>query len=139
MNDLRIHEKQFEINGKAYILRCNFNVLADMQAYHNGDLMSAINSPATLHTAKEFIAFMLNDYAAEMKWPERYTPFELGRLLGPDPSMVDEVMEILRDVVYPSIAGQAIDDVSKSDTDGQPIASEDVNEKNAMTMQNRRA
>ena len=135
MTDIRIREKPFEYNGKTYMLRCNFNVLADMQAYHNGNLMSVLYSPDTLHVAKEFLAFMLNDYAQEMKWQERYTPSDLGRHLSPDPTVVNGIVAILHEIVYPAISGDAQNDESQTDTDGISAAQSGETEKNEMTMQ----
>lgn len=79
MGDIRLEEVPFEIDGKTYKLRCNMNVLADVQESFGGDFSAALSGKNTLKSALTFLAAMLNDYADEMGWPERYTPRDLGR------------------------------------------------------------
>lgn len=79
--DIRLQQEPFEINGKTYMLRCNFNVLADVQEAFDGDFLAALDSAHSYRGVLEFIAAMLNDYADEQGWPERYTAKQVGRLL----------------------------------------------------------
>lgn len=79
MSDIRLKEKHLELDGKTYVLRCNMNVLADVQETVGGDLRNAIGNKAPLRNTLIWTAAMLNDYADEQGWPERFTPVELGR------------------------------------------------------------
>lgn len=79
MSDIRLEEVPFEFNGKTYKLRCNMNVLADVQEAYGGDFSAALSGNNTLKSALTFLAAMLNDYAEEMGWPERYTAKDIGR------------------------------------------------------------
>ena len=76
---IRLKEVPYELDGKTYILRCNMNVLADVQEACGGTLDPAINGKSSLKGALLFLAAMLNDYADEQGWPERFTAKELGR------------------------------------------------------------
>ena len=79
MSDIRLEEVPFELDGKTYKLRCNMNVLADVQEAYNGDFTQALSEKNGLKSVLIFLAAMLNDYADEMGWPERYTARQLGR------------------------------------------------------------
>lgn len=79
--DIRLQQEPFEINGKTYMLRCNFNVLADVQEAFDGDFLAALDSSHSYRGVLEFITAMLNDYADEQGWPERYTAKKVGRLI----------------------------------------------------------
>ena len=79
MADIRLEEVPFELDGKTYKLRCNMNVLADVQEAYNGDFTAALSEKNTLKSALCFLAAMLNDYADEQGWQERYTAKQLGR------------------------------------------------------------
>lgn len=91
MSDIRLEEVPFELNGKTYLLRCNMNVLADVQEACGGNIGDALRSGNTLKSVLLFAAAMLNDYADEQGWPERFTAKQLGRKLGRnmlDPSLI---------------------------------------------------
>lgn len=79
--DIRLQHEPFEINGKTYMLRCNFNVLADVQEAFDGDFLAALDSAHSYRGVLEFIAAMLNDYADEQGWPERFTGKQVGRMI----------------------------------------------------------
>lgn len=81
--DIRLDSLPFEFDGKHYILRCNMNVLADVQIAYNGDLMPALNDRGTLRSVLEFLAAMMNDYADEQGWFEPGTT-ELGFPCAPE-------------------------------------------------------
>ena len=98
--DVRLDSLPFDFEGRHYILRCNMNVLADVQIAYNGDLTPALNDRGTLRSVLEFLAAMMNDYADEQGWfepgtteqgfpcaPElakRFTARSLGRKLRRD-------------------------------------------------------
>lgn len=129
MADCRLPTMPFEVNGKTYILCCNMNVLADVEQMHNGNLMEALDHPSILTTAKEFLAAMLNDYAVQMHWEERYTPLTIGRLLPATPTAVKQIRETYSALVYPALTDQL-----ETDSDGHENAEEDA-EKNAEATQ----
>ena len=126
MADIRLPIMPFELDGKTYILRCNMNVLADVEQMHDGSLMEALSQPGVLTTSKEFLAAMLNDYAEEQGWEERFTPKSLGRLLPPSPSYVKKLKDIITDLVVRAVTAQ------QASTDS--LDPEDA-EKNGMTTQ----
>lgn len=82
MSDIRLKSVPFELDGKTYMLRCNMNVLADVQEAYGGDLTAALDTDGTLKSVLHFASAMLNDYADEMGWPERFTPRALGRKIA---------------------------------------------------------
>lgn len=79
--DIRMESMPFELDGKTYQLRCNMNVLADVQEMYKGDFGQALNASHSMRSVLNFMAAMLNDYADEQGWPERFTSRKLGRLL----------------------------------------------------------
>ena len=81
MSDIRLQTEPLELNGKTYLLRCNFNVLADVQEAFGGDFLAAMDDKNSFRSVTEFAAAMCNDYAEEMGWPERFTARQMGRLL----------------------------------------------------------
>ena len=107
MADCRLPTMPFELNGKVYILRCNMNVLADVEAMHGGNLMEALSQPGKLRASMEFLTAMLNDYADEMGWEERYTPKSLGRLLSPTPKEMKAIQNSITDLVVKAVTGGA--------------------------------
>ena len=70
---LRLEEKPIEIDGRVYKLRCNMAVLDALQEAHGGSFEAFTKLPAR-EGLSEILAAMLNDYAEDMGWPERWTP-----------------------------------------------------------------
>lgn len=81
MRDIRLEEIPFELDGKTYLLRCNMNVLADVQEAFGGTIGGALSGESVNRSVMEFMAAMLNDYADEQGWPDRFTARQLGRML----------------------------------------------------------
>lgn len=98
MTDIRLESMPFELGGRTYELRCNMNVLADVQELHNGDFAAAMTGDP-VRSALEFLAAMLNDYADEQGWPERFTAKELGRILAPRELPMGRITEIMALVI----------------------------------------
>ena len=126
MADCRLPTMPFEIDGRTFVLRCNMNVLADVEQLHNGSLMEALEQPGVLTTSKEFLSAMLNDYAEEQGWDVRYTPRSVGRLLPPSPAYVNRMREIITDLVLRSVT---------SGSSGASAQDQEEPEKNGMTTQ----
>lgn len=122
MTDVRLKTSAFEFDGKTFVLRCNMNVLADVQEACGGDLEAALESRATLKTCMEFLAAMLNDYADEMGWPERYTSRQVGRKLSANQ------ISGLKGAVFPLVTSSLMGD-------GTPGGGEDTETKNGEATQ----
>lgn len=113
MRDLRLEEIPFDFDGKTYRLRCNMNVLADVQDVYGGQIGAALSGEKPTRSVLEFLAAMLNDYAEERGWPERYTSRELGRKFSPGTLPVVEIMGLVTRSLAPP------QDVSGADTEKQ--------------------
>lgn len=107
MNDIRLEEVPFDFNGKTYMLRCNMNVLADVQEAYGGQIGEAMSEERPTKSVMEFLAAMLNDYADEMGWPERYTSRDVGRKLSPNAALSLDIMGLVTRAIAPpkSVSG----------------------------------
>lgn len=101
MSDIRLEEMPFELDGKTYKLRCNMNVLADVQEAFDGDFTEALSEKNTLKSTLIFLAAMLNDYADDMGWEERFTARQLGRRYKRFDFPVEEIMGVVIRSVTP--------------------------------------
>lgn len=81
--DIRLKELPFVFDDKDFILRCNMNVLADVQEAFDGDFSSALDGKKSVLSVITFLTAMLNDYADEKGWPERYNVKQVGRMFQP--------------------------------------------------------
>lgn len=99
--DIRLKKIPFEFDGKTYQLCCNNNVLADVQEAYGGEIKPALSGGGTLKSIFTFLAAMLNDYADEQGWQERYTARQVGRAILPldVESVTAIVMELVVDAV----------------------------------------
>lgn len=104
MSDIRLEEVTFELDGKTYKLRCNMNVLADVQEYFDGDFGKALTEKNTLKSSLVFLAAMLNDYADDMGWEERFTPKQLGRKYKRFDLPVEKIMGVVIRSITPDTA-----------------------------------
>ena len=77
---IRLEEKPFELEGKRYLLRCNMAVLETVEE-ENGD-MEELMKLSIRNSSLELLAAMLNDYAEEQGWEERWTPKQLKRKIS---------------------------------------------------------
>lgn len=93
--DIRLKQLPFEFEGKTYKLRCNMNVLADVQEAYGGDLSAALDDKSALHSVLTFLAAMLNDYADEMGWEERWSSRSVGRRLSIKDIPSAEIMQLV--------------------------------------------
>lgn len=102
MSDIRLEEIPFEIDGKTYLLRCNMNVLADVQEVFGGRIIGALKTEKTTRSVLEFLAAMLNDYADEQGWSERWTAKTVGRKLRFSQVPIAEIMGLVRRALLPA-------------------------------------
>lgn len=114
MTDVRIKTAEYMFGDRTYMLRCNMNVLADVQEWHGGEIMAAFSGKSTLKTCIAFLAAMLNDYADEQGWPERYTARQVGRLLPP--AELNKIVSIIMPLVTSALRGE--DDEKNGETTG---------------------
>ena len=118
MRDIRLEEIPFEFDGKRYMLRCNMNVLADVQEAYGGDFGKALAVKNSTGSAMEFLAAMLNDYADEQGWPEHWTARQVGRKIGIRENPSQMVMGLVLRSITPQSAEDSPAEVSDQDTSG---------------------
>ena len=104
--DIRIQTMPFDFDGKHFELRCNMNVFADVQEAYNGNLLAALRNPSSLKASMTFLAAMLNDYAEDQGWPERYTARQLGRKLSGSSENVKVLTAEIGSFVRKSVTAQ---------------------------------
>ena len=117
MRDIRLEELPFEFDGKQFLLRCNMNVLADVQDVYGGSIGKALTGGNIFRSVLEFLAAMLNDYAEEQGWPERYTARSLGRKFTQHTLPTSEIMGLVTRSIAPP----------KQDND-EPVSEPDTGE-----------
>lgn len=117
--DLRLKELDFPFDGRDYKLRCNMNVLADVQEDFGGRLTPAVTGDAAIKSTLSFLAAMLNDYAEDMGWPERYTRRELGKKLGWDGYKqlpVADIQQLVVSAIFPPEAQNETEAAAQGDS-----------------------
>ena len=120
MSDIRLEEIPFEFEGKIYKLRCNMNVLADVQEACGGDIGSVMREN-TITSVLLFTAAMLNDYADEMDWPERFTAKQLGRKLSQNMLSPSLIMGLVTRSLTPvRLEDAAVSEADTENTDPDP-------------------
>lgn len=88
MEDIRPHEVKWRFDGRDWVLRCNNNVLAEVQMINGGELTPIIAHERTMKSVLQLLAAMLNDYADEQGWMDaegfalKYTEKQLGRRIS---------------------------------------------------------
>lgn len=116
MRDIRLEEIPFDFDGKTFLLRCNMNVLADVQDAYGGNISTALSGGNLFRSVLEFLAAMLNDYADEQGWPQRYTARGLGRKFSQNMLPSAQIMGLVTRSIAP--AGNDADKISpESETD----------------------
>lgn len=80
---VKLQTSLYQFDGRTFKLRCNMNVLAEVQEVYGGNLEAALRPDSSLQSATVFFAAMLNDYADEQNWPVRYNAKTVGRMLDP--------------------------------------------------------
>lgn len=90
MEDIKPREVAWRFDGRDWVLRCNNNVLAEVQEINGGEFSPILSRKRTLKSVLQLLAAMLNDYADEQKWVDekgfaiRYTEKQIGRRLSYD-------------------------------------------------------
>lgn len=102
---IRLEEKPFELEGKRYILRCNMAVLEAIEEKH-GDFEAVTQLP--VRTASlDLLAAMLDDYAEEQDWDERWTSAQLKRRISYAMLMELDLVGMLFRSLSPTRNGEA--------------------------------
>ena len=68
MEDIKPREVAWRFDGRDWVLRCNNNVLAEVQIINGGEFSPILSTKRTLKSVLQLLAAMLNDYADEQKW-----------------------------------------------------------------------
>lgn len=118
MKDVRLKTTDYTFDGKTFVLRCNMNVLADVQELFGGEIAAAFSNKSALKTCLAFLTAMLNDYADEQGWPEHYTVRQVGRLLPP--TELDRFAAVIMPLVTSAMQGE--DDEKNAETTGSQRA-----------------
>lgn len=100
--DIRLKETDFELNGKTYKLRCNMNVLADVQEAFGGNMAKSLDERNIVRSVMEFLAAMMNDYLDEQGETERFTAKKLGRMIKP--GRMNEIRSIVMPLVTDALS-----------------------------------
>ena len=100
MEDIRLKTENWTFAGREWQLRCNMNVLADVQSIY-GDLGSAFEG-GMMRSVLDFLAAMLNDCAESNGWSCRYTGRQLGHELGWDE--FQQIQGVVMDLVTSAIS-----------------------------------
>ena len=114
--DIRLKTLPFVFEGRTYQLRCNMNVLADVQEAFGGDLSNALQG-GTIRTVREFLAAMLNDYADSQGWQIRYTGKDLGRRISWEE--FQEIQPVVMDLVMGALSGSS-EETEQTETNDDP-------------------
>lgn len=101
--DVRLKEIPWRFDGRDWVLRCNNNVLAEVQELNGGDLRPILSTKRTMRSVLQLLAAMLNDYADEQRYFGAdgqlitYTDKQLGRRLslGAQNAIAPKVMELV--------------------------------------------
>lgn len=111
--DLRQKELPFVFEGRTYKLRCNMNVLADVQEASGGRISTSLSGKARLKNSLMYLAAMMTDYADEQNWtdedgmPLTFTWRALGRVLRPEEVPQAEILRLVLDALTPPKSGDA--------------------------------
>ncbi len=106
MSSLRLEEKPVEFEGRTYILRCNMAVLDALQEAHGGDFAEVMQlSPQ--QAAPEILAAMLNDYAEDMGWEERWTRRQVAKRVSYAQMLELDVLGLFTRGLVPATAQDA--------------------------------
>lgn len=111
--DLRQKTLPFVFEGRTYKLRCNMNVLADVQEASGGKISTSLSGKAGLKSSLMYLAAMMTDYADEQNWtdddgmPLTFTWRALGRVLRPEDVPQAEILSLVLDALTPPKSGDA--------------------------------
>lgn len=120
--DIRQKALPFAFEGRTYKLRCNMNVLADVQEASGGRISTSLSGKAGLKSCLMYLAAMMTDYADEQSWtnedgmPLTFTWRALGRVLRAEDVPQAEILGLVLDALTPPKSG----DVDKNTQQPEP-------------------
>lgn len=109
--DIRQKALPFAFEGRTYKLRCNMNVLADVQEASGGRISTSLSGKAGLKSLLMYLAAMMTDYADEQGWtdeegmPLAFTWRALGRVLRAEDVPQAEILGLVLDALTPPKSG----------------------------------
>lgn len=109
--DIRQKALPFAFEGRTYKLRCNMNVLADVQEASGGQISTSLSGKAGLKSCLMYLAAMMTDYADEQSWtdadgmPLTFTWRALGRALRAEDVPQAEILGLVLDALTPPKSG----------------------------------
>lgn len=115
---IRLKTKTLELDGRIFELCCNFNVIADIEELYGG-LGNLLRSERGMSSTRTILACMMNDYADRMGWDIKYTPKDVGRLLGASPAAIRKVSADVRELLLDAIAAPDADSPSQMEAAGE--------------------
>lgn len=134
MRDIRLETLPFEFDGKTWQLCCNMNVLADVQEAYSGSIGEALSGANPMRSVLIFLAAMMNNYAEDMGWPERYEARQLGRELQQwQVPMVSIMKMVTRSIVPPEKRNSVIngeDSENAEYSEQEAVSTPDTGEEN---------
>lgn len=112
MDNIKLKTLPYEFHGRRYELVCNYNVISDL-IEEFGNLPDLLDQRMTFKVYTATLAAMLNDYADSMRWPDRFTPRQIGREIDmrhlPNED-IQAVLNLLVSALYePSTDGEEIE------------------------------
>lgn len=109
--DIRQKELPYVFEGRTYKLRCNMNVLADVQEASGGRISTSLSGKAGLKSCLMYLAAMMTDYADEQGWtdgdgmPLAFTWRALGRVLWAEDVPQAEILGLVLGALTPPKSG----------------------------------
>lgn len=120
--DIRQKELPFVFEGKTYKLRCNMNVLADVQEASGGRISTSLSGKSGLKSSLMYLAAMMTEYADVKGWasddgmPLTFTWRALGRVLRPEDIPQAEILSLVLNALTPPESGDVDDNTQQPES-----------------------
>ena len=117
--DIRQKTIPFRFEDRTYALKCNMNVLADVQEASGGKISTSLSGKSGLKSSLMYLAAMMTDYADEQGWtdddgmPLTFTWRALGRVLRPEDVPQTEILSLVLDALTPPKSGSVGDNTQQ--------------------------
>lgn len=129
--DCRLNTMPYEIDGHKLTLRCNMNVLADLQEQY-GDVEELLDSRRSMRSYLRLLAAMINNELREQGKAAVYTAEALGQRIG-----FREFRRTCGDV-FDLLVSSVIDPDAPEEAAQPEEKAPEENEKNAVTSEDDR-
>ena len=107
MEDIRLKKEKMQLDGREFELCCNFNVIADIEAYL-GEFGQILNMPP-MAAARIALSCMMNEYADMQGWKESWTPRQAARFLPTDSTELNKSVAAIMDLVKDAVLAHEVD------------------------------